>query len=566
MQLTLDHAMQAAGPFGPYQWCIFSMYSAVTAWSAGTALITPFLTIPPEWRRAGGHESFPSHPLAACEHHYGSHGDWEWVNPENALNSDLLGPSALDSPCDAGRLEVASASSMYFIGTLVGMPTIAPMADRLGRRKIFLLSLVVMLTSQVLSASARTFHSYGFYRFVVGFGGAGLSLVSYVYCSEFVGKRYLPQFNLCSGMSWTLGICYMSLIAYLFRGDWRLLTRVQAAPGVLLLLSAASFPESPAFLLAQGRAAEAQEVMLSIARRNGKTKLILNDLDGNPLGERVVVDRFDAQKQEGSEDVDTWKDVLIVRPKRLSIMGSVWFVVAMGYYAISLGVGDLGSNIYITSALMGLIEVPSGIVLERTNHVWGRRSSLLGSLSISASASILAGLASGALQIAIALIGKFWWTFTFGLIYLYSAELFPASVRAFAMTSQSTMGRIGSIAAPIALELNNPMLAVGFLSCFAVPLTAILPETLGKPMETKLADGEGRDVLTFADLRGGDASSGLDYVLESATLYCGPFFGGRLYNECTPLQDERTSRGHLLAAFAWLPRVSRHGSLSASLL
>lgn len=83
--------------------------------------------------------------------------------------------------------------------------------------------------------------------------------------------------------------------------------------------------------------------------------------------------------------------------------------------------------------------------------------------------------------------GKFSIGTAFGLIYLYTAELYPTVVRSLAVGSGSMMCRLGSVVAPFCVYLKDiwifmPQLLVGIMALITGILTLMLPETLGKPL------------------------------------------------------------------------------------
>ncbi|XP_013877230.1 solute carrier family 22 member 16 [Austrofundulus limnaeus] len=98
------------------------------------------------------------------------------------------------------------------------------------------------------------------------------------------------------------------------------------------------------------------------------------------------------------------------------------------------------------------------------------------------------------------MIGKFAVAIAFGLIYLYTCELYPTIIRSLAVGSGSMMCRVGSVVAPFCVNLADvwiylPQLIVGILAFIIGVLTLLLPETLGKPLTTTLEEAEslGRD-------------------------------------------------------------------------
>lgn len=99
------------------------------------------------------------------------------------------------------------------------------------------------------------------------------------------------------------------------------------------------------------------------------------------------------------------------------------------------------------------------------------------------------------LAIALSMIGKFSIAIAFGLIYLYTCELYPTIIRSLALGSGSMMCRVGSVVAPFCVYLADvwvylPQLIVGILALIIGALTLLLPETLGKPLTSTLEEAE----------------------------------------------------------------------------
>nr|XP_028579002.1 solute carrier family 22 member 16-like [Podarcis muralis] len=89
--------------------------------------------------------------------------------------------------------------------------------------------------------------------------------------------------------------------------------------------------------------------------------------------------------------------------------------------------------------------------------------------------------------------GKFAIGVAFGLIYLYTAELYPTVARTLAVGSGSMMCRVGSVVAPFCVYLSSvwifmPQLIVGVMAFLSGVLTLMLPETLGKPLTNTWAE------------------------------------------------------------------------------
>ena len=173
-------------------------------------------------------------------------------------------------------------------------------------------------------------------------------------------------------------------------------------------------------------------------------------------------------------------------------------------------------NIFINNALSGGLEIISFLItpvlMERKSI--GRNRCLRGTLLISGLSCIIA-LILNLLSVdplivtMIALIGKTAIAGTFGVIFNYTAELYPTQIRATGFGFCSAMGRIGSIAAPLVIGDNLPPWT-GNLVFGCVSITAgkifmywvqtlnyclafvanLLPETYGTPLPQTITDIE----------------------------------------------------------------------------
>ena len=104
---------------------------------------------------------------------------------------------------------------------------------------------------------------------------------------------------------------------------------------------------------------------------------------------------------------------------------------------------------------------------------------------------------------AVAIIGKFFITMAFGIIYFYTNELFPTVIRATGMGTCGMLCRIGGIVAGWLGLLKRyhvyiPTTIYGVLSIFFAILAMALPETMGEKIPDSLDEGEqGWIFITF---------------------------------------------------------------------
>ncbi|MGH0144384.1 UNVERIFIED_CONTAM: hypothetical protein FKN15_051875 [Acipenser sinensis] len=144
----------------------------------------------------------------------------------------------------------------------------------------------------------------------------------------------------------------------------------------------------------------------------------------------------------------------------------------------------------------GAVELPSYIVGCFAMDKLGRRNTLAPSLILSGTACALIIVVPqniAILAIILSMTGKFAIAIAFGLIYLYTCELYPTIIRSLAVGSGSMLCRVGSVVAPLCVYLASvwtflPQVIVGILALLIGMLTLLLPETLGKPLTSTLEE------------------------------------------------------------------------------
>ncbi|KAL8186397.1 UNVERIFIED_CONTAM: hypothetical protein K2H54_069649 [Gekko kuhli] len=173
----------------------------------------------------------------------------------------------------------------------------------------------------------------------------------------------------------------------------------------------------------------------------------------------------------------------------------IMVVALVGYLADTCSV-NLGGNEYLNLFLIGAVEIPAYVIACIGMDRLGRRNTLIPFLISSAVTCALLMLIPQdfrILNIIANMVGKFTIGVAFGLIYLYTAELYPTVVRSLAVGSGSMMCRVGSVVAPFCVYLSSvwifmPQMIVGIVAFVSGLLTLMLPETLGKPLTNTWAE------------------------------------------------------------------------------
>jgi len=184
-----------------------------------------------------------------------------------------LGP-ALQRPDTLGlsAADVGWSGSAYIGGAVLGALYFGRLADRLGRKRLFILTLAVYLVATILTAFTFDFTSFVLCRVLTGFGIGGEYAAINSAIDELIPARVRGAVDLAiNGTFWVGAALGAGMSIVLLDPDfvgpqagWRIAFALGALLSVAILLVRRNVPESPRWLLIQGRAAEAEAVVTAI--------------------------------------------------------------------------------------------------------------------------------------------------------------------------------------------------------------------------------------------------------------------------------------------------------------
>jgi len=170
--------------------------------------------------------------------------------------------------------EVGLGASLYLIGEVLGALVFGRMADKLGRRKLFILTLAVYLLGNALTAFSMNFGFFAVTRLIAGAGIGGEYAAINSAIDELIPASYRGRTDLAVNGTYWLGAMVGGAANLAFLNEdifgvdigWRIALLVGPFIGLMIWPLRHHLPESPRWLLTHGRADEAERIVSQIER------------------------------------------------------------------------------------------------------------------------------------------------------------------------------------------------------------------------------------------------------------------------------------------------------------
>ena len=356
--------------------------------------------------------------------------------------------------------DVGFSSSAYVAGAVLGALFFGWLTDRLGRRKLFFITLAIYVSAAIATGLSWNLWSFALFRFITGAGIGGEYAAINSTIQELIPARYRGWTDLAINGSFWVGAALGALgsIPLLDRSlfgldvGWRLCFLFGASLALVILVMRLWIPESPRWLVIHGRPQDAQKIVAGIEER-------YYGRDG-VAGELSTM-RFIARHGTPLREVF---DTLFRVHRRRALVGlclmtaQAFFYNAIFFtYALVLtdfyGVAAPRVGLYILPFALGNFLGP--LLLGRLFDSLGRRKMIAGTYL--ASGLLLAvsgylfriGLLDAETQTIAWMIVFFFASAAASSAYLTVSETFPLEVRALAIALFYAIGTgLGGIAGP----------------------------------------------------------------------------------------------------------------------
>ena len=397
---------------------------------------------------------------------------WLLDGLEVTLVGSLSGVLESKSGLSLTDQQVIGAATVYLAGAVIGALVFGHLTDRLGRKKLFLVTLATYSLATICTSLSFSLLTFALCRFFtgVGIGGEYAAINSAV--DELIPSKVRGTVDLLVNGTFWVGASLGSVASLFLLGGhgppetlgWRLAFGIGGALGFAMLLMRLAVPESPRWLMLRGREREADAIVDDIEAKVSHHSGPLPQVTDKPLKLKT-------------RDHTPWGEIfrnMLGENRRRSILGLVLMVgQAFFFNAVFFTFGLIAKKFYhlpdsqlpmqllpfaVGSFLGPMILGPlfdkvgrktmisltygtAGLMLAVVAYLFGRGT--LGLHAMSLCFSVIFFVASSAASAA----------------YLTVSEIFPLEIRAFAIAIFYALGTlIGGVAAPL---LFGALIATG---------------------------------------------------------------------------------------------------------
>ncbi|GAC00629.1 putative major facilitator superfamily transporter [Gordonia namibiensis NBRC 108229] len=407
---------------------------------------------------------------------------------------------------DLGTRSLVATANL--IGMAIGAVVWGSIADKMGRKKAFSVTMLIFALFSVIGAFSVNFEMFILFRFLAGFGLGGCIPVDYALVSEFSPRRLRGRILAAMDVWWPIGGTICGVVATLLvpvEADtrWRAMLIFMVLPALLLFWVRRGIPESPIYLARTGQADKARAVIDDMVARTGAEPEVYTISDPAP-----------AEKMSWRIAITQLRDVWRFNPRITATAWALFITIMLLYYAAlswmpsilrEQGHGDTAA--FAGTTLMTGVGIVGVLTSAWLCEAYGRKwvIGLSGPLAGLAVALFAATLNAGTISLVFLCIFGFLIQLTIPVLYAYVSELYPTEIRASGFGWASAVSRVATGFAPLLFgTLLWPV--VGLTATFAIAGVLVLaavcwmivgsPETKGRELddigvepETPVADG-----------------------------------------------------------------------------
>ncbi|KQQ20528.1 MFS transporter [Rathayibacter caricis DSM 15933] len=385
---------------------------------------------------------------------------FSWVL--DGLEIQIVASAGFAKEFDLSAAQVGVLGTVYLVGQIAGALIFGRLSDKLGRRKLFILTLVIYLLASGIAGLSPNYAFLAVFRFFAGMGIGGEYAAINSAIDELIPSKYRGRVDIAINGTYWGGAALGSAANLFFLNDeifaenvgWRLGFFLGPILGLAIIYLRRHIPESPRWLMTHGREEEAERTVDEIERRVQNEGGVLEPVDD---AKAITV------KATESIPFRTIARVLIRQyPKRTLVGATMMVTQSFLYNAIFFTYALVLENFYgVEQSAVSYFFFPFAIgnligplVLGHLFDVWGRRKMIFLTYGVSGAVLALSAVLFS-MDVLTATTQTILWCVSFffasagaSSAYLTVSEIFPLELRSQAISYFFTLGQIAGAIAP----------------------------------------------------------------------------------------------------------------------
>jgi len=415
---------------------------------------------------------------------------WMFDAMDQGMVAGVMAAIGKDWELTTGQLGLLGSSGM--LGMALGAALSGMAADRWGRRKVIMWTLIIYGVASGLSGFATSYPMLLALRFLTGFGLGGELPAASTLVSEYSPTRDRGRNVIILESFWAWGWIAAALVAYLMIPvyGWRTAFWIGALPALFAAYFRKIVPESPRYLEMAGRIKEADELVGVMEKQAGisyEPGMSTSENSKHQVNGRVTF-------------ADLWSKKYV---RSTIVLWVIWFGINFGYYGFVLWTPSLlvdkGFDLvrsFEFTLIMCLAQLPGYFSAAYLVEKVGRKMVLAVYFAGTAVAAWLFGHGESTFEII--MYGSLLYFFSlgaWGCVYAYTPEVYPTAARASGTGWASAFGRLGAFMAPFVVPVVYKsfgtqagfgyvfLMLTAVFAAVAVVVAVLGKETMGKSLE-----------------------------------------------------------------------------------
>lgn len=482
----MDNALQATNQRGLYQLYVLIIVIFLPFTTFIISAGYPFLTLPPDLLCLPYQTSFSYYPCTLETYCSSPHTFVTKIDKATSLDNFA---NKFKLYCDRSFFSPL-LNSFFFLGAMVGVFFISSYPDKKGRIPILKGLMVLNIIAQLNFIIVRHVEHLLLISFITGVCSYCNSVLSLLIC-ETMDKSMSAI--VMSARSASYGLVGISLgVFFLYVNNLSVLLWINLVISIgMICIVRMKLVESPRWLNSKNRMKEAIEALIQMAKVNGRDRefdLFLKD-------NQEIISPSNI-KIEIINKTYTLKEILMLKSQRGRIVALVyaWFFIAICFFGIFTSLNKTTNNVFSHA----IFTFTGEIIAEMASGVL---ANFFGRINVMKYSSYIGGLffifsyfineeQSDIIKSIFLFISSFGFAGTMNLLYIYTNEIFPISIKSSIFGFMFLVSRAGGVVVPLFTRSALYPIVLGVLSISCGVVIGGREETLGKLIEDDVPESQ----------------------------------------------------------------------------